>query len=41
MSAAPRIRARAGFPRNLLTRFGHSAYLFFMITPPELLVKRA
>ena len=26
---------------NLLTRFGHSAYLFFMITPPELLVERA
>src|SRR5581483_1442318 len=26
---------------NLLTRFGHSVYLFFMITPPELLVERA
>jgi hypothetical protein len=26
---------------NLLTRFGESAYLFFMITPPELLVERA
>jgi hypothetical protein len=26
---------------NLLTRFGQSAYLFFMITPPELLVERA
>jgi hypothetical protein len=26
---------------NLLTRFGHTAYLFFMITPPELLVERA
>jgi hypothetical protein len=26
---------------NLLTRFGHSLYLFFMITPPELLVERA
>jgi hypothetical protein len=26
---------------NLLTRFGHSVYLFFMITPPEMLVERA
>jgi hypothetical protein len=26
---------------NLLTRFGQAAYLFFMITPPELLVERA
>ena len=26
---------------NLLTRFGHSVYLFFMITAPELLVERA
>ena len=26
---------------NLLTRFGHSVYLFFMITPPEMLVARA
>jgi hypothetical protein len=26
---------------NLLTRFGHSVYLFFMITPPESLVERA
>ena len=26
---------------NLLTRFGHSVFLFFMITPPELLVERA
>jgi hypothetical protein len=26
---------------NLLTRFGHSVYLFFMITSPELLVERA
>ena len=26
---------------NLLTRFGHSVYMFFMITPPELLVERA
>jgi hypothetical protein len=26
---------------NLLTRFGHTIYLFFMITPPELLVQRA
>jgi hypothetical protein len=26
---------------NLLTRFGHFVYLFFMITPPELLVERA
>jgi hypothetical protein len=26
---------------NLLTRFGQTAYLFFMITPPELLVERA
>ncbi len=26
---------------NLLTRFGHSIYLFFMITPPESLVERA
>ena len=26
---------------NLLTRFGDSVYLFFMITPPELLVERA
>jgi len=26
---------------NLLTRFGHSIYLFYMITPPELLVERA
>ncbi len=26
---------------NLLTRFGHTVYLFFMITPPELLVERA
>jgi hypothetical protein len=26
---------------NLLTRFGQTAYLFFMITPPESLVERA
>ena len=26
---------------NLLTRFGDSLYLFFMITPPDLLVERA
>ena len=26
---------------NLLTRFGHTVYLFFMITPPESLVERA
>ncbi len=26
---------------NLLTRFGDTVYLFFMITPPELLVERA
>ena len=26
---------------NLLTRFGQSVYLFFMITPPDLLVERA
>jgi hypothetical protein len=26
---------------NLLTRFGHTVYLFFMITPPESLVVRA
>ena len=26
---------------NLLTRFGRSVYLFFMITPPDLLVERA
>src|SRR5207245_2473220 len=26
---------------NLLTRFGQIVYLFFMITPPELLVERA
>jgi hypothetical protein len=26
---------------NLLTRFGHTVYLFFMITPPEEIVKRA
>jgi hypothetical protein len=26
---------------NLLTRFGHTVHLFFMITPPELLVERA
>ena len=26
---------------NLLTRFGHEVYLFFMITPPESLVERA
>src|SRR5882672_9802311 len=26
---------------NLLTRFGHTVYLFFVITPPELLVERA
>jgi hypothetical protein len=26
---------------NLLTRFGESVYLFFMITPPEMLVERA
>jgi hypothetical protein len=26
---------------NLLTRFGHSVYLFFMITPPDSLVERA
>ena len=26
---------------NLLTRFGHAVYLFFMITPPEQLVERA
>src|SRR6266542_3854508 len=26
---------------NLLTRFGHIVYLFFMITPPESLVERA
>jgi hypothetical protein len=26
---------------NLLTRFGHTVFLFFVITPPELLVERA
>ncbi len=26
---------------NLLTRFGHTAFLFFVITPPEQLVERA
>jgi hypothetical protein len=26
---------------NLLTRFGQSVYLFFMITPPQMLVERA
>ena len=26
---------------NLLTRFGQSVYLFFMITPPDMLVERA
>ena len=26
---------------NLLTRFGHTVYLFFMITPPEAIVERA
>jgi hypothetical protein len=26
---------------NLLTRFGHDVHLFFMITPPEMLVERA
>jgi hypothetical protein len=26
---------------NLLTRFGHTVYLFFVITPPEMLVERA
>lgn len=26
---------------NLLTRFGHSVYLFFVITPPDSLVERA
>jgi hypothetical protein len=26
---------------NLLTRFGHTVYLFFVITPPEQLVERA
>ena len=26
---------------NLLTRFGHTIYLFFMITPPESIVERA
>src|ERR1700689_3686876 len=26
---------------NLLTRFGQTAYLFFVITPPEMLVERA
>jgi len=26
---------------NLLTRFGHTVYLFFMITPPDMLVERA
>lgn len=26
---------------NLLTRFGHTIYLFFMITPPAMLVERA
>jgi hypothetical protein len=26
---------------NLLTRFGHTIYLFFMITPPDQLVERA
>jgi hypothetical protein len=26
---------------NLLTRFGHTIYLFFMITPPEAIVERA
>jgi hypothetical protein len=26
---------------NLLTRFGHTIYLFFMITPPDMLVERA
>ncbi len=26
---------------NLLTRFGHTVYMFFMLTPPEALVERA
>jgi hypothetical protein len=26
---------------NLLTRFGHAVYMFFMITPPESIVERA
>jgi hypothetical protein len=26
---------------NLLTRFGHTVYLFFMLTPPEAIVERA
>jgi hypothetical protein len=26
---------------NLLTRFGHTVYMFFMITPPEAIVERA
>jgi hypothetical protein len=26
---------------NLLTRFGHTVFLFFVITPPELLIERA
>ena len=26
---------------NLLTRFGHTVYLFFMITPPDAIVERA
>jgi hypothetical protein len=26
---------------NLLTRFGHTVYLFFLITPPDMLVERA
>jgi hypothetical protein len=26
---------------NLLTRFGHTVYMFFMITPPESIVERA
>ena len=26
---------------NLLTRFGHTVYLFFMVTPPESIVERA
>ncbi len=39
MTASPPIRDEAG--SNLLTRFGHIVYLFFMLTPPGSLVERA
>ncbi len=38
-SFAPQPDAEEG--SNLLTRFGHEVYMFFMITPPEATVERA